>query len=499
MNGNGRGPLGRRTVLAFLLYGVADVALANAPVRSRRPVFKPSDLARRAAPAADRLVSAAKLGGKTSFAVADAKTGELLETYNPVLSHPPASTAKALTTLYATETLGADYRFYTRLVATGPIEKGVLKGDLALCGGGNPTLDSNDLLALAGDLKALGVISVTGDLLIFDEVLPEVPLIDAGQPDHVSYNPGLSGLNLNFNRVFLEWKKTGDHYTISMEARAELLRPGVGFASARVVDRSSPVFTYETKDRREIWTVARGALGQEGGRWLPVRGPRIYAGEVFQTVARSHGLELPYPKLVEALPAGRVVAQHVSAPLDQICRGMLKFSTNLTAEVVGMMATRARGRAVGLPLSGEAMSDWMRDRHGARKPALVDHSGLGDLSQLTAVDMVKALTGEGSEQVLRPLLKPVTLARREGDKQIDPTLAVVAKTGTLNFVSGLAGYITTPGGRDLAFAVFSSDLPRRAGIARENRERPRGARGWNGRARRLQRELIRRWSTTYEP
>lgn len=498
MIGKGRGRIGRRAVLAFLMYGVADMALANAPARSPRPVLKPGDAAKRAAPAAERLVSAAKLGGKTSFAVADARSGELLETYNPVLAHPPASTVKALTTLYATEALGPLHQFYTRLLATGPIEAGVLKGDLALCGGGSPTLDSNDLLDLAGQLKEQGVTRVTGKLLIFDAALPKLALIDKAQPDHVSYNPGISGLNLNFNRVYLEWKKTGDNYTISMEARANYLRPGVGFASTKVVDRKTPVFTYETRDNREIWTVARRALGKEGGRWLPVRNPRLYAGEVFQTVARSHGLELPYPQIVTQLPEGKVVAEHSSASLTDICRDMLKYSTNLTAEVIGMMATRARGLEAGLPLSGEAMSDWMRERHGARKPALVDHSGLGDLSELTAVDMLKALTGAGSEGVLRPLLKPVVLARKEGDKKPDPTLKVAAKTGTLNFVSGLAGYITTPGGRDLAFAVFSSDLNRRAGIARENRERPSGSRSWNGRARRLQRELIRRWAAAYE-
>lgn len=498
MDGSGPDHFGRRAVLGFLLSGAANVALADAPARSPRPILKPGDAAKRAAPPANRLVTAANLGGKTSFAVADVKTGEVLETYNPVLSHPPASTVKALTALYAIETLGPDHRFLTRLLATGPVENGVLKGDLALCGGGDPVLDSQDLLALAGQLKEQGITSVEGKLLVFDEALPEVALIDPGQPDHVSYNPGISGLNLNFNRVFLEWKKVAGKYTISMEARADTLRPAVGFASAAVVDRSSPVFTYEARGQREIWTVARGALGNQGGRWLPVRNPRIYAGEVFQTVARSLGLQLPYPRIVSKLPKGEIVAQHQSSALDDICFRMMKFSTNLTAEVIGMMATRARAQEIGLPQSGQAMSEWMRTRHGARKPALIDHSGLGDRSGLTAVDMVKALTGEGSRDVLHPLMKPVVLARKEGDKQPDPTIKVVAKTGTLNFVSGLAGYITTPGGRDLAFAVFSSDLERRAGIPRENRERPRGTRGWNNQSRRMQRELIRRWTVAHE-
>ena len=66
-------------------------------------------------------------------------------------------------------------------------------------------------------------------------------------------------------------------------------------------------------------------------------------------------------------------------------------------------------------------------------------------------------------------------------------LDVVAKTGTMNFVRGLAGYIATPRGRKLAFAIFSNDLARRsAGVQGVQK-------GWMARARNFERELIRLW------
>ena len=80
----------------------------------------------------------------------------------------------------------------------------------------------------------------------------------------------------------------------------------------------------------------------------------------------------------------------------------------------------------------------------------------------------------------------------------DSPLEVVAKTGTLNFVSSLAGYIRTPNGRDLAFAIFSSDLPHRARLTREERERPEGGRAWARRARRLQNDLLLRWGAAFD-
>lgn len=80
----------------------------------------------------------AGLGGHSSFVVADAVTGEVLESFSALRAHPPASVTKAVTALYALEMLGPQFRFETRLLGTGPIENGVLKGDLILAGGGRP-------------------------------------------------------------------------------------------------------------------------------------------------------------------------------------------------------------------------------------------------------------------------------------------------------------------------------------------------------------------------
>ena len=72
-----------------------------------------------------------------------------------------------------------------------------------------------------------------------------------------------------------------------------------------------------------------------------------------------------------------------------------------------------------------------------------------------------------------------------------------AKTGTLNFVSALAGYVTAPDGTRLAFAMFMADEKRRAGVAKVDREAPQGSKSWNKAAKRLQQALIERWATLY--
>ncbi|MEP5760720.1 MAG: D-alanyl-D-alanine carboxypeptidase/D-alanyl-D-alanine-endopeptidase [Litoreibacter sp.] len=483
----------RRAVLGFLMYSVADVALADAPVRSVRPARRSRDAVKRSQPGIGDLVRAANLGGAVSCLVADARTGVVLEGFEPSKALPPASVTKAVTTMYALEAMGPEFRFATRLIATGPVSGGVLKGDLVLVGGGDPTLDTNDLNAMAGRLKEAGVQAVSGKFRVTSGGLPTVERIDGAQPDHVGYNPAVSGLNLNFNRVYLEWKRSGGGYQVGMDARSNRIKPGVAVAKTTVSDRQAPVFKYSSTGGRDNWSVARGALGNAGGRWLPVRHPEIYAGDVLQTVARSHGIKLPYPQKIKNVPRGTVLVRHVSEPLAKICRDMLKFSNNLTAEVLGLQTSGA-GR---LTTSGGKMTSWLKARHGVRNAKFVDHSGLGERSAISSAEMVKALLGSGASGPLRPLLKEVAVRDDQGRPIQNGPIKVVAKTGTLNFVSALAGFIRTPDGRDLVFAFFAADVARRQGLSKAEKERPRGARTYNGRAKRLQQQLIRRWATVH--
>lgn len=483
--------LTRRAMMAGLLAGAAQPVLANAPATSPRPLARDPELRKALIPSAGDLVDAANLGGRVSFAVADAGTGEILESRAPLLPQPPASTAKALTTLYGLDALGPDFRFATRLVATGPLVDGRLEGDLILAGGGDPTLDTDALGDMAAALKEAGLREITGTFRIWTGTLPEVREVDAEQPDHVAYNPSISGLNLNFNRVYFGWERTKDTYEVSIEARDARFRPGVSVAQMEVVDRRTPVYTYTDTGDADAWTVARGALGGGGARWLPVRRPALYAAEVFRTLARSHGIQLGQETGRAQSDEGEVLVEHLSAPLSDILRDMMEYSTNLTAEIVGLTASRRRmGEVPTLAASAGHMSGWLGETMLARSAAFEDHSGLGDDSRISAADMVKAMVKAGPDSRLRDLMKPFPV-------EAMPGVEVAAKTGTLNFVSALTGFETAPNGRELAFAIFCADVPRRDALAPSQRERPEGGRYWIGRSRNLQRALLARWGGLY--
>lgn len=487
----------RRFVLAGLIAGIGSGVSAQALDRSLRPKMRSRSAVNSSAPGPEAIIGGAKLNGRVTYAVADPKTGKILESLSGKSGIPPASVTKAVTALYALDMLGPTHRFRTSIIATGPVSGGTVNGDLVLMGGGDPMLDSTDLAGLAAKLKAAGIRKVTGRFLVWDGALPRVERIDPGQPDHVGYNPAISGIALNFNRVHFEWRRANKGYSVTMEGRTEKYRPAVSMAHMTVITRDLPVYTYKSTLRRDEWTVASRALGKGGSRWLPVRLPGLYSGDVFRTMARANGLALPSPQVVRKRPQGTELASHASPPLSEILKGMLKYSNNLVAEMVGLAATRARkGNATSLKDSAKQMSQWAAQSLGMTKTKLVDHSGLGDASKMAAEEMCAALV-KVRKSGYRSMLKTIPMRDAKGRPVKGHPIKVNAKTGTLNFVSALAGYMTAPDGSELAFAIFAADEKKRSKIGKANREAPQGARPWNRRAKVMQQKLIERWASLY--
>lgn len=472
-------------------------ALAAPPASSLRPVLRGKAFHKRAVRNVEEIIASEKFSGRVAFAVAHVDSGLWLECRDEKVGTPPASVTKAVTALYALDALGPDNRFETTLYATGGIVNGEIQGDLILAGGGDPTLDTNGLAEMASSLKAAGVHSVKGGFKIYEASLPVSRQIDSAQPDHLAYNPAISGLALNFNRVLFEWKRGGKGYSVTLDGRSDRYRPEVAMAQMAVLERRTPIYTYEDRAGIDHWTVAEGALGKGGTRWLPVRRPGLYAADVFATMAGAQGIRLNKPEMIAELPDDAPLVTRQSEALLTILHDMLKYSTNLTAEMVGLSATRARGVKVN-DLAGSAaeMNRWAIAYLGMQAPKLVDHSGLGDASALTAMDMATALI-KAQDSALRPILKPFVLRNEQGQPMKKHPIAVEAKTGTLNFVSALAGYLTAPDGTVMAFAIFTANPEVRAKIPRENREAPAGARIWNRRAKRVQQALIERWGVMY--
>ncbi len=277
----------RRGVLGGLMAGAALPVWGESIRPMPRPM--PSAMKEAATSVNDTrdLVAAAKLTGITGYIVADVATGRVLEQVNADAPVPPASVAKTVTALFALEKLGADLRFTTRVMAAGSVQGGRLSGDLVLAGGGDPTLDSDKLGDLVAALAATGLREVTGRFLAYAGALPSFDRITDEQPIQVGYDPGLSGLLLNFNRVNFEWTKGGA--TTQMNARGERYVPVVKMA--RMVWWTGPHLCSAIRrvpgSRIGRWRGAhwakRAVAGCRCGRW------RLMSQRCFRRCARRRG------------------------------------------------------------------------------------------------------------------------------------------------------------------------------------------------------------------
>ncbi|PCJ73398.1 MAG: D-alanyl-D-alanine carboxypeptidase/D-alanyl-D-alanine-endopeptidase [Rhodobacteraceae bacterium] len=481
----------RRHFLASVA-ALPSLAWASPPTTAARPVLRNGAYLQRMALSSARLLDPA-LSSITGYVLLDASTGEVVDAYQPDLALPPASVSKAITAVYARQVLGADYRFVTRLFATGPVVNGVVQGDLYLVGGGDPALDTDELAELAQAAVAAGIRGVKGRFFVDGSALPKIGEIDRTQPDYLGYNPSINGLNLNFNRVYFEWKQASDGYDLSLDARGIRNKPLVQRIGIRTEDRRAPVFEYAVVNGRGRWSVAQSALGDGGGRWLPVRHPADYAGEVFQTLAAGAGLRLPAHKRGVVPATAGEIARFESNQLNEVLRWMLKYSNNLTAECIGLTASqKLGGTSLSLASSAGVMERWVRANLGVSGVKLKNHSGLTDQSRMSAAQMAGVLAHPRSQTELRGLLKAFKLLDSRGNLLDMGAASVSAKTGTLNFTRGLAGYLEK-GGRKYSFAIFSADLAARGNIPLAERERPRGAKAWARKAKRQEHALLRHW------
>lgn len=485
-----------RYMLALVLTGLvllgpsADAALIDA--LSRRYRFTPTEI------------------GSLVF---DPAQGTVLEAHLADTPHIPASTTKIVVALAALHLLGPEYRFTTALLRDGTVRNGSLHGDLYLRGGGDPSLSSDDLLHFVGALKNAGIQRVAGRFVFDDSFLPSTSAIDAHQPTAASYNPGVSALSLNYNRIRLQWR----HRAGSPDFRTSIWSPADS-GSLRVhaiqtgvqapgLDRR--VRFLHTAPHLDRWLLAR-SLPTHGWETLPIRtDPGRVAALIFRTLCKKHGIQLPLPQSGLTPQSARPVYTHASPALSHIIAGTLRHSNNLSAELIGQVATRRLlGRPVALQESAAALAAWYRqqlpdtDWHAFTSH---NHSGLSSRSRHTPRQLAAILgygwrpptTGRAATVDFAGLLPDGHWSRTAGRGQE----SVRAKSGTMHYADGLAGYMVTRSRRRLGFVVMLTDFARRTAFEATFDSRipsvPAGGKAWTKRAKKFEHALVQAWRERY--
>jgi D-alanyl-D-alanine carboxypeptidase/D-alanyl-D-alanine-endopeptidase (penicillin-binding protein 4) len=453
----------------FPAAGPATTGAARpAPPKSLEPVL--------ASLAEDRLFRTAKV----ALQVVDVETGEEVFSRNADQAMIPASTMKVVTAATALRTLGPSYRFTTDVLVDDDKHidsKGQLEGNLYVQGHADPTLVIERLWKLVYDLKLQGITKVQGDV-IYDEGYFGAEYLIAGwhRKDDIengpNYFPSIGALSLNYNTVGIMVQPT----EVGRGARILLETPADGY-----VEIENHVVTSSSSSRRNIRvertideekkTVKFALTGQIPSdadatkivRTIP--DPTGYFMATFQSLLSQHGISVGGKHLRGTTPADAdLLLQQRSVPLSNILAEMNKTSNNFMAETV----LRTTGAEVfGLPGTTEkgvkVVQEYLTSI-GVDKSeyALVNGSGLTRSAQLrpsvldaVLVDMAHDhRVGNEFESSLAIAGLDGTLWRRLSD---DPG-RLRGKTGTLDGVHSLVGYVEAGNGRLYAFSFLTNNV-----------------------------------------
>jgi D-alanyl-D-alanine carboxypeptidase/D-alanyl-D-alanine-endopeptidase (penicillin-binding protein 4) len=428
----------------------------------------------------------------------DADSGQTVYSHDPGRAFLPGSNQKLLTTALALDKLGPDYRWRTSVYASrAPDRTGRVRGDVVLYGRGDPTFSnrfSRPALARVDDLAerlvAAGVRRVDGNL-VCDE----------------SYFIG-NRLGFGWEWNDLQWAFGAEVSALSVNDNCVdiVIRPGIRPGAPCVVETRPAMPLVKILNRTE--TVPLGAK-QDIGIYRPDESNTFDVwGHLPMGAERSEAVSVHDPArmfgglLAEALArrrvkiAGRVVAvdgrlRHPgqfdparavelawveSAPLRDVVLAANKESVNLYAELLLRTTGRMRG-AIDAPSSEEAglavLKDFLTAAGVDVAPlVLADGSGLSRRNLVTPAALVRLLSHVRSQAYAGVFLDslPVggndgTLTRRFAGTELDGR--VRAKTGTLEHVSALSGFLTARSGKQLVFSIMvNNDARNRAEIRR---------------------------------
>lgn len=385
----------------------------------------------------------------------------------------PASNTKLLTSVAALMILGSDHTFQTLLLADSLGPGGTVEGPLYIKGHGNPDLTTADIDTMIRQLKAIGITSVSGNIVAdaswFDELYWGEGWMWDDEP--YSYEAGISALSVNKNcvRVLVIAGKQPD------EKVQVLVEPPTQYVSvvntARTVADTALMpleVTRLYKERLNTIVVSGEVLaGRDTVRRLvTVWRPELYAATLLKERLEAHGIAVRgQPTVGVALPWSRELAYH-RWPMDTMIVNLNKVSDNLSAENTLKTISVARGGIPGSAKYGLYQVNQTFAGLGidTTKYYIVDGSGVSHYNLLTAEMLVQLLTAVTRQHEIFPLFyQSLPIAGVDGtlEKRMQGTKAqgnLRAKTGSIGGVSSLSGYVTTADGERLVFSMLMQDF-----------------------------------------
>ena len=390
----------------------------------------------------------------------------------------PASNTKLITSAAALLRLGPEYRFTTDYLADRPLRNG-RAGTLFVKGRGDPAVNTERLEGLVTDLWHRGLRTV-GDIVL-DDTFFDREQFGPGWEQETSdkaWAAGVGALSLNHNSVAI--------YIIASERPGQRARVEVDPDARDYFTIDSKVTTVRTNGRRKLRprTLAEGERTRivvEGRiprgadpvvMFRRVGDPTFYYGQTLKMLLKQRGIRVSGRVRRGEVPGSAVLLQSYESPeLAEVVRDMNKVSSNFIAEMlVKTLGAELKGSPGTWPKGLEVAEDLLAEL-GLPRGTYVLHngSGLNDTNRFTARQMASLLQAVWKRfPVASEFVASLGIAARDGTMRLrmegtDAAGRLRAKTGTLERVTALSGYVQSLGGERFVFSVLVNDWTGKSG------------------------------------
>jgi len=403
-----------------------------------------------------------------SIYVHDANTNEAIIELNADVLRSPASVMKVVTTFAALDLLGPAYSWKTRAYASGPVANGVLNGDLYLVGGGDPYITSERWWAFVQSLRDRGLERIAGNIVIDNSYFAPITGTRADFDDQPfrSYNVLPDAMLVNFQTARFTFTPASDgsriQAAVSPLPSNLVIKNQLKVVAGKCASRG---LQFDTDAAQPDMLVINGTFAASCGPYSisrAIMSAPAYAYGTFRTLWEQSGGSIDGASRLGLLPTGAtLLLEGESLTLAEIIRLVNKYSNNvmarhllltLGAESFGAPATEQKGR--------DAVRDWLRTR-GVRIPgfALENGSGLSRSERITARGLGQVLDLAWHSPFMPEMAASLPLSATDGTVRKRFNAAGMQgrlrlKTGTLDNVSSLAGFINAASGKTYVMVII---------------------------------------------
>lgn len=394
----------------------------------------------------------------------------------------PASNVKLVTTAAALARLGPEFRFPTEFACS----QRIVNGDcpvLYIRGRGDPLLYTERIYGIAGELLHRGLRKV-GRIVVDDSYFDDVRGGPGWDQENTAnsdraYMAPAGALSINHNTVAIyvsPGAADGQRAKIELEPPSDffVVDNAVVTVPLRSRGRIDP-FSQGAGDRQRVRVTGRLPLGRPPAVFYrKVDNPPMYAGETFKAIFNERGISVRGNVRRGVVPEGAVeLHTSYSRSLAEVVHALNKSSNNFMAEqVLKTLGAEVKGAPGTWAKGVQAVEEWLSEI-GIPKGSFVmqNGSGLNDTNRFSVSQLTRLLASVESRSWFFPeYAASLPVAGRDGTlrNRLDETLAagrLRAKTGTLENVTALSGYMRLASGERLAFSIIVNDFSSRHGPA----------------------------------